>query len=218
MHDAILTIVAPAAADPRIADLLCRVKGVFAAKGFDGASMQDLARAAGISAGNFYRYFPSKGAIIEAMVESDLAQIEADFATIMRSPDPQAALRFAISQHMDDPDEDGALWAEIEAASLRKAEIGAISARFQAAVVGHLIRVFALMSGTDNAQAADRFAAHAALIVLLIKGTVIDGCGRIAASRLVPEQSLRTLVLRQIDNILSEISGAASDHHPAGGL
>ena len=51
----------------RSADLLSRVKGVFAAKGFDGASMQDLARAAGISAGNFYRYFPSKNAIIEAM-------------------------------------------------------------------------------------------------------------------------------------------------------
>ena len=33
----------------RSADLLSRVKGVFAAKGFDGASMQDLARAAGIS-------------------------------------------------------------------------------------------------------------------------------------------------------------------------
>ena len=62
-----------AAAVQRGSDILERIKAVFAEKGFDGASMQDLARSAGMSAGNFYRYFPSKDAIIAAMVERDLA-------------------------------------------------------------------------------------------------------------------------------------------------
>lgn len=39
--------------------------------------MQDLARAAGMSVGNFYRYFPSKAAIVQAMCGYDLAEIGA---------------------------------------------------------------------------------------------------------------------------------------------
>ena len=192
----------------RSADLLSRVKGVFAAKGFDGASMQDLARAAGISAGNFYRYFPSKNAIIEAMVAMDMARLEADFAAIMRSPDPRATLVEAIRRHLDDEDDDGALWAEIEATALRKPEIGAISGRFQDAVIGHLVRVFALLSGATPEQAAADYAAHAYLIVLLIKGSVISACGDRTLPLSLERSALRPMVLRTIEGILTEISGA----------
>ncbi len=195
----------------RSADLLARVKGVFAAKGFDGASMQDLARAAGISAGNFYRYFPSKNAIIEAMVETDMARLEADFAAIMRSPDPRATLIAAIRIHMDDDENDGALWAEIEAASLRKPEIGAISGRFQDAVIGHLIKVFALLSGATPEQAARDYAAHAYLIVLLIKGSVISACGDRTLPLSLERSALRPMVMRVIEGIVTEISGAHPD-------
>ena len=53
-------------ADIRSTEILASVRQTFVEKGFDGASMQDLARAAGMSVGNFYRYFPSKAAIIQA--------------------------------------------------------------------------------------------------------------------------------------------------------
>ncbi len=195
----------------RSADLLSRVKGVFAAKGFDGASMQDLARAAGISAGNFYRYFPSKNAIIEAMVAMDMARLEADFAAIMRSPDPRATLVEAIKRHLDDEDDDGALWAEIEATALRKPEIGAISGRFQDAVIGHLVRVFALLSGATPERAAADYVAHAYLIVLLIKGSVISACGDRTLPLSLERSALRPMVLRTIEGILTEISGANPD-------
>ena len=49
-------------------EILDRIRSIFAEKGFDGASMQELARAAGMSVGNFYRYFPSKSAIVEALI------------------------------------------------------------------------------------------------------------------------------------------------------
>ena len=45
--------------DYRTESILEGAKRAFAEKGFDGASMQDIARAAGMRAGNFYRYFPS---------------------------------------------------------------------------------------------------------------------------------------------------------------
>ena len=50
--------------------------------------MQDLARAAGMSVGNFYRYFPSKAAIVEQLIAHDLAEMEGHFAEIMTSPFP----------------------------------------------------------------------------------------------------------------------------------
>ena len=78
--------------DDRTALILESVKRAFAEKGFDGASMQDLARAAGMSAGNFYRYFPSKDAIVSAMIMRDLAEVKADFACLLASPDPAEAL------------------------------------------------------------------------------------------------------------------------------
>ncbi len=193
--------------DERTGELLERVKGVFAAKGFDGASMQDLARGAGISAGNFYRYFPSKNAIIEAMVGRDLAEIERDFATIMRAPDPYEALRISIREHIETPEKDGILWAEIEAAAARRAEIGAISARFQAAVQNHLIRVFARISALSDRESAERFSAHAALIVMLVKGAVIGGCGASGAGTLADQPEIKALVLRVVDRILNEVSG-----------
>jgi len=53
---------------------------VFLALGFDGASMNDIARAAGVSKGTLYVYFNSKEALFEAIVEQECdAQAEAIF-------------------------------------------------------------------------------------------------------------------------------------------
>lgn len=45
---------------------------VFGARGFAGAGMGDIARAAGISQGNVYRYFGSKELLFEAVVPREL--------------------------------------------------------------------------------------------------------------------------------------------------
>ena len=86
--------------DQRTADILSRVRIAFAENGFDGTSMQDLARAAGMSAGNFYRYFPSKAAIVEALIAHDLAGMDADFLTVLQSPSPLEALRALMQRRL----------------------------------------------------------------------------------------------------------------------
>ena len=72
----------PSIASQRALDILDQVKSVFALNGFDGTSMQDLAQATQMSVGNFYRYFPSKDAIITALVKRDLEEIEAVFEAV----------------------------------------------------------------------------------------------------------------------------------------
>ncbi len=47
---------------------------VFLASGFDGASMNDIARAAGVSKGTLYAYFNSKDELFEAIIRGQFGQ------------------------------------------------------------------------------------------------------------------------------------------------
>ena len=47
---------------------------VFLSAGFDGASMNDIARAAGVSKGTLYAYFASKDDLFEAIIRGEFAQ------------------------------------------------------------------------------------------------------------------------------------------------
>ena len=198
--------------DLRTDGILDRIRSVFASKGFDGASMQDLARGAGMSAGNFYRYFPSKNAIVEAMVQRDLDQIEDDFARIMQAESPREAFRSVIRHRLETmEEEEGALWAEIEAAAVRRPEIAALHAHMGRQIVLHLIRVFARIGGLTDAEAAERHHARAEAIILMVRGAAVSSCAVQGQGIVQTSPGLRELVLRLIDQLLGEVAadGAA---------
>lgn len=154
----------------RTADILEAAKRAFAEKGFDGASMQDLARAAGMSAGNFYRYFPSKDAIVAAMIARDLAQVKRDFAELLASSDPAEALFRAFEVRLDRQDCcDGPLWAEIDAAAHRKPDINRLVCAMEDEVCAYLVLALAHISGAHPAQARTEFAGLASFLVLMFK-------------------------------------------------
>jgi len=189
-------------ADARSDEILFSIRQAFAEKGFDGASMQDLARAAGMSVGNFYRYFPSKAAIVEAMVGYDLAEIERDFAEILNSDDPMQGLRAKILQRMtEDCEGDSQLWAEITAASMRKPEICAVSQAMEATVVAHLATIFARVTGRSHAEALARYAGECRLLVMLVKAMATE-----MGKTDTPAPELIEQVVRIIDRTLTEIS------------
>ena len=198
----------PTSFDLRSAEILSGIRRAFAEKGFDGASMQDLARAAGMSVGNFYRYFPSKAAIVEAFVTHDLIEVESEFAAVEQASDPMGRLRAALRAKVEEgicTCDDGRMWAEIQAAAHRKPEIRAISDRMEALIVDHLCRAFALATGLVADEAARRYADHARLIVMLVK----------AAGMHHPDPSergamLTALIVRTIDRTLDEIASDAA--------
>jgi AcrR family transcriptional regulator len=118
---------ARATADGRTDGILNSVRGPFARKGFDGTSMQDLAAAAGMSVGNFYRYYPSKFALIGALVDRSAKELTAGLAPLRNAPDPLEALRGFLHQCLiETDDEEAALWVQISAAALIYPEIAAI--------------------------------------------------------------------------------------------
>jgi AcrR family transcriptional regulator len=66
---------------------------VFLAQGFDGASMGEIARQAGVSKGTLYVYFDSKEALFEAIAEEECrAQAEQVFALDSDDNDVEAVL------------------------------------------------------------------------------------------------------------------------------
>jgi len=190
-------------ADQRSAEILGSVRQAFAEKGFDGASMQDLARAAGISVGSFYRYFPSKAAIVEALIALDLAEMERDFAEIMQSPSPMNALREQMRRIIPEHqcNQDGQLWAEITAAALRKPEIGAAACRMEVEITGHLCRIFAAATGLSLAEVKTRCQAHAVFLIMLVKSSA--AINRDIGPHL---DHLNELIFRTIDKTLDEIA------------
>lgn len=201
-------------ADIRSGEILAAVRQAFVDKGFDGASMQDLARAAGMSVGNFYRYFPSKVAIIQAMILRDAKDIEHSFAEVLASPDPLAALRAGISERITNKncDKDTELWAEIEAASRRSPEIAEAGHQLERHIITNLTTVFGAATGLDAVEAERRFSAGAAYIFVLIKAGSCLSCASPMDQAQVRAMLLRT-VHQAIDDILA--AGPASAETPA---
>ncbi len=64
-HDAL------GAESPKRHQIIEGARQVFLRDGFDGASMNDITRAAGVSKGTVYAYFPSKAALFEALIRED---------------------------------------------------------------------------------------------------------------------------------------------------
>src|ERR1700761_4013960 len=68
-------------------------RNVFLAQGFDAASMNDIARAAGVSKGTLYVYFNNKEELFEAIVEEECdAQAEGIFDVDPNDHDVEAFL------------------------------------------------------------------------------------------------------------------------------
>lgn len=190
-------------ADQRSAEILDLVRQAFAAKGFDGASMQDLARAARMSVGNFYRYFPSKSAIITGLIEKDLADIQRDFQAILGAPRPMAVLRQVVEERIDAhvQSQDGVLWSEIEAAARRNPEICAAAQSMEEAVVNCLLAVFAAETGLTQDQARARFSTAAAFVLVLFKSAACLNC-----ARNVDQGELKSMILRTIHQTLDGVA------------
>ncbi|MBA4324898.1 MAG: TetR/AcrR family transcriptional regulator [Rhodobacter sp.] len=195
------------AADARSHEILASIRQAFAEKGFDGASMQDLARAAGMSVGNFYRYFPSKAAIVQAMCGYDLAEIQGEFAQIQTSDTPMLCLRERILTHFSEESmKDGQLWAEITAAAIRKPEIGEVARQMEETIVSLLTAIFAHATRRPLEDARARYEGQCQMLVMLVKAmaTRTAQCGPASPA-------LAAQVVAVIDGILAHVSNDTAE-------
>jgi AcrR family transcriptional regulator len=74
--------VTQAHSDARTREIQEAAFRVFARKGSEGATMQEIAREAEISAGAIYRYYPSKADLIRSVCETKTASVTQVFAEV----------------------------------------------------------------------------------------------------------------------------------------
>ena len=81
-------------------EILAAAERAFVRHGFHAATMLHVAEEAGMSAGNLYRYFPGKEALVEGLCTMDSEERAANFAMLARSPKVFDAIAFGLRQHL----------------------------------------------------------------------------------------------------------------------
>lgn len=114
----------------------------FVRSGFHRTTMHDVAAEAGMSAGNLYRTFTCKDAIVEGLCERDRRDLAADFATFPDHGDFMTAFEALGRKHFEqEPREKAVLCLQIWAEATRSAAVGGVVAALAEDIVERLAEV-----------------------------------------------------------------------------
>jgi AcrR family transcriptional regulator len=114
--------------EARRAQILAAARDCFRRQGFHGASIAQICKEAGMSAGHIYHYFENKEAIIAAIVEQDLDRLLAMTAELRAAHDIVPALSACAASGLRDnlDAEAAALKLEIVAEAARNPRVAEI--------------------------------------------------------------------------------------------
>lgn len=189
---------------PKCAQVLEGARKVFMDRGYEGASVDEIARAAGTSKATLYSYFPDKRQLFEAVMQTQcsrtgevmrggdadepvevvLRRMAASFATFLFSPGAQEMFRVCIAEAGRFPE----LGAAFHASGPARAHARLI-AFFEAANARGELAI------DDPATAADQFSAlcKAGLFLRALLGSTPPGEEEIAR---VADEAVRTFLAR----------------------
>jgi AcrR family transcriptional regulator len=155
----------------RRTEILAAAQRCFVRNGFHQTSMQQICAEAGMSAGNLYRYFPSKETIIAGIAERDRAEVAQEFARADLSQGFFAVLEGMAHHHFAErPDEQVKLCTEIMDEARRHPEIARISSGFDADVRRWLIDLFRAASERGDIPKDIDFDAAATMLMIIADG------------------------------------------------
>jgi AcrR family transcriptional regulator len=184
--------------------ILDAAEACFTRSGFHRTTMQDVAGEAGMVPGNLYRYFPSKDALILALIERDRAEIATDFAALVDTIDLMGAFRSLGRRHfIEKPREKAVLTLEIWSEAARNPAIADVMGGVQAEVRRGIIAVCEKARSKGEIPHSIDLDAVARLIL-----TVSDGLIRRRA--LDPDFESETEVATLLDLIGAVLCGAVS--------
>ncbi len=136
----------------RHALILDAAERCFVRAGFHRTTMQDVAAEAGMSAGNLYRYFPSKDAIVVGLSERDRRDVAESFAAMQAAGgDFMASFAELGRRHFEDePREKAVLCLEIWAEATRNPVFGKLSAEFAEDIIERLTGLLEAAKSAGN--------------------------------------------------------------------
>ncbi|MGH6964746.1 MAG: TetR/AcrR family transcriptional regulator [Phenylobacterium sp.] len=163
--------------------------------GFHGASMAEIAQAAGLSVGQIYRYFENKEAIIAAIVARDMAEMRDKFSQLQSSGEPlREAIIDSCVRSMDEQYglERSALMLEVVAEAARNPRVAAIvqAADIEERAFAHDILRQVLPPGCSERE----LAARGEVLSMLFDGMAMRGVNNPAGDREAIRQVLRAVL------------------------
>ena len=169
------------------ARLLEAAREVMAGRGFAAARIEDIVAAAGVSHGTFYTYFDNKAAILDALIDTAAAQLQAVVDEPWEGADGQAAIEAVIgrfvrvfAEHADVV----RVWLEASAHDPH------FAARLTAVRGGYIGRVAEVLAPALTGTGHDPVLAAGALVAM-VEGTVTQGVARSPGTD--PARLVRTL-------------------------
>jgi AcrR family transcriptional regulator len=151
--------------------IVAAAERAFVRHGFHAATMQQVADESGMSAGNLYRYFPSKEALVEGMCARDQRERAAAFEALVGSGEVLATLAAMLREHLlDKPREKAAMMVEITAEAARNPRIAAMTLAIDADVMRGLAELVEAAKAKGEAAASldPEFAAR--VVFTLVSG------------------------------------------------
>lgn len=147
----------------------------FAQKGFHQTTMDDIARAAGISAGLIYRHFASKEDLIVALVEQHEQAQQQQVAQAHATPTLGQAFEvlFTAGSAGGDWQAEGALLVEVVAEAMRNQRVAAVVGRYDAALLHSLAAIIAQAQARGQADPTLDATVAAELLLALNDGMML---------------------------------------------
>ncbi|WP_337185155.1 TetR/AcrR family transcriptional regulator [Phenylobacterium sp.] len=171
--------------------------------GFHGASMAEIAQAAGLSVGQIYRYFENKEAIISAIVARDIAEMQAWMTEAQtRDGGPTDAIvakcSTAVEEHYDR--ERAALDLEVVAEAARNTTVAGIveAADIEKRALGEALLRRTLPEGCSDCERR----ARGEILNMLFEGMTIRGVSNPKGDREAITRVLEAVVRRLLEGPL----------------
>jgi AcrR family transcriptional regulator len=159
----------------RRARILDAAETCFVRTGFHRTTMQDVAAEAGMSAGNLYRYFPSKDAIVAGLSERDRREVAESFAIMDEAGrDFMAGFAELGRRHFEDePREKAVLCLEIWCEATRNPTCAKLTADFANDIVERLTQLLDAAAASGNIAPAMDTRSIATLICTMADGVMV---------------------------------------------
>ncbi|MBM4163955.1 MAG: TetR/AcrR family transcriptional regulator [Lentisphaerae bacterium] len=188
-------------------DILSAAERVFSAEGFDAATMEAIAAAAGFSVGSLYNFFASKADLCRNVIEDILADMVAQLDPLTATDGAAPALRAFVRIRVQDIERHRGFFKVMASGGIGggKGDYGvpihALFARFHGALIDRLAALIGALPRTDEPDAEDPVT-----VALAVDGFVL------AASRYwshqAPETQLRDK-LPMIERMALRIAGVS---------
>lgn len=174
----------------------------FRRRGFHGASMAEIAKTAGMSAGHIYNLFENKDDVIAAIVERDRDEIVRRIQETLDGNDVAGAMLACVEENFQEPERDAeaALNLEVLAEASRNTRLAQVVVNSETTIRHKAMALIRMALGpAADALPTDEIEARASVLGALFNGLMV-----LSVSQPDLNQAAVTRVMQRVMRLLIE--------------